>query len=58
MSPRLRPWPGHHGHTYTRTGPTLQTGRDQAADLAEVRGRAPRSYAERAADHRSAFARP
>ncbi|WP_410871675.1 NAD(P)H-binding protein [Nocardia sp. A7] len=29
----------HHGRTYTLTGPDLQTGRDQAAVLAEVIGR-------------------
>ncbi|MDO3647565.1 SDR family oxidoreductase [Nocardia mangyaensis] len=29
----------HHGRTYTLTGPTLQTGRGQAAELAAVLGR-------------------
>ncbi|NKX91525.1 SDR family oxidoreductase [Nocardia coubleae] len=29
----------HHGRTYTLTGPTLQTAREQAAALAEVLGR-------------------
>lgn len=28
--------PAHHGRTYTLTGPTRQTGREQAADLAVV----------------------
>ncbi|MEV0058232.1 NAD(P)H-binding protein [Nocardia sp. NPDC050718] len=31
--------PAHHGRTYTLTGPTLQTTRDQAAELAEILGR-------------------
>ncbi|MFF2086461.1 NAD(P)H-binding protein [Nocardia sp. NPDC058176] len=31
--------PAHHGRTYTLTGPTLQTGREQAADLSAVLGR-------------------
>ncbi|MGY0502535.1 NAD(P)H-binding protein [Nocardia sp. FBN12] len=29
----------HHGHTFTLTGPELQTSRDQAAVLAEILGR-------------------